>query len=100
MASRLGMFDRTFARLTGEGPRPERIMIDATHLKASHIAGSLHFAGEVDAFNSIQQIAAQTAASGNGQPLRQVRRMNRCTGNSPSLLVPIRRRLVYLLKLD
>ena len=28
------MFDRIFASLAGEGPRPERIVIDATHLKA------------------------------------------------------------------
>jgi transposase len=28
--SRLGVFDR----MAGEGPKPERIMIDATHLKA------------------------------------------------------------------
>ena len=35
--SRLGVFDRNFAGLSGEGPKPERIMIDATHLKgASH----------------------------------------------------------------
>jgi transposase len=31
--SRLGVFERIFAGLAGEGPRPERIMIDATHLK-------------------------------------------------------------------
>ncbi|WP_457092852.1 transposase, partial [Microvirga sp. P5_D2] len=29
--SRLGVFDRIFAALAGEGPKPERIMIDATH---------------------------------------------------------------------
>jgi len=28
------VFDRIFAALAGEGPRPGRIMIDATHLKA------------------------------------------------------------------
>ena len=39
--SRLGVFDRIFANLTGEGPRPERIMIDATHLKAHRTAESL-----------------------------------------------------------
>ncbi|PRX09708.1 UNVERIFIED_ORG: putative transposase of IS4/5 family DUF4096 [Martelella mediterranea] len=32
--SRLGVFDRIFAALAGEAPRPQRIMIDATHLKA------------------------------------------------------------------
>src|SRR5512136_979822 len=39
--SRLGVFDRIFASLAGEGPRPERIMIDATHLKAQRTAASL-----------------------------------------------------------
>lgn len=35
------MFDRIFAALAGEGPRPERIMIDATPLKAHRTATSL-----------------------------------------------------------
>ena len=39
--SRLGVFDRIFASLAAEGPRPERIMIDATHLKAHRTADSL-----------------------------------------------------------
>ena len=39
--SRLGVFDRIFAALAGEGPKPERIMIDATHLKAHWTAASL-----------------------------------------------------------
>ena len=39
--SRLGVFDRIFASLAGEGPRPERIMIDATHLKAHRTSASL-----------------------------------------------------------
>ncbi len=39
--SRLGVFDRIFARLAAEGPRPERIMIDATHLKVQRTAASL-----------------------------------------------------------
>ena len=39
--SRLGVFDRLFSALAGEGPKPERIMIDATHLKAHRIAASL-----------------------------------------------------------
>ena len=38
---RLGVFDRIFAGLAGEGPKPERIMIDATHLKAHRTAASL-----------------------------------------------------------
>ena len=39
--SRMGVFDRIFAGLAGEGPKPERIMIDATHLKAHRAAASL-----------------------------------------------------------
>ena len=39
--SRMGVFDRIFANLAGEGPKPERIMIDATHLKAHRTAASL-----------------------------------------------------------
>ena len=39
--SRLGVFDRIFANLGGEGPKPERIMIDATHLKVHRTAASL-----------------------------------------------------------
>jgi transposase len=39
--SRMGVFDRIFAGFASEGPRPERIMIDATHLKAHRTAASL-----------------------------------------------------------
>lgn len=39
--SRLGVFDRIFAALASEGPKPEQIMIDATHLKAHRTAASL-----------------------------------------------------------
>jgi transposase len=39
--SRLGVFDRIVAALASEGPKPERIMIDATHLKAHRTAASL-----------------------------------------------------------
>lgn len=39
--SRMGVFDRIFAGLAGDGPPPERIMIDATHLKAHRTAASL-----------------------------------------------------------
>ena len=39
--SRMGVFDRIFAGLAGEGPKPEWIMIDATHLKAHRTAASL-----------------------------------------------------------
>ena len=39
--SRLGVFDRISASLAGEGAKAERIMIDATHLKAHRTAASL-----------------------------------------------------------
>ena len=38
---RLGVFDRIFAALASQGPRPQRIMIDSTHLKAHRTAASL-----------------------------------------------------------
>jgi putative transposase len=39
--SRLGVFDKIFAELSGKGGNPRRIMIDATHLKAHRTAASL-----------------------------------------------------------
>ncbi|MDK4718883.1 MULTISPECIES: IS5 family transposase [Rhizobium] len=39
--SRLGVFDRIFAALAVDGAKSERIMIDATHLKAHRTAASL-----------------------------------------------------------
>jgi transposase len=39
--SRMGVFDRIFTALAGAGPPPDRIMIDATHLKAHRTAASL-----------------------------------------------------------
>ncbi len=39
--SRLGMFYRIFAALAGRGGKPERIMIDPSHLKAHRTAASL-----------------------------------------------------------
>ncbi len=43
--SRLGVFSRIFAALTGEAGPPDRLMIDATHLKAHRTAASLHKKG-------------------------------------------------------
>jgi transposase len=43
--SRMGVFDRIFAALAGQGPAPERLMIDATHLKAHRTAASLQKKG-------------------------------------------------------
>ena len=39
--SRMGVFNRIFAGLSGEEEVPERLMIDATHLKAHRTAASL-----------------------------------------------------------
>ena len=39
--SLMGVFDRIFASLAGDGAPPDRIMIDATHLKAHRTAASL-----------------------------------------------------------
>ena len=39
--SRMGVFDRIFAALAGEAGAPDRLMIDATHLKAHRTAASL-----------------------------------------------------------
>ena len=39
--SRLGVFNRIFAGLAGRAGEPERLMIDATHLKAHRTAASL-----------------------------------------------------------
>ena len=39
--SRLGVFNKIFGELAAKGGKPERIMIDATHLKAHRTAASL-----------------------------------------------------------
>jgi len=39
--SRLGVFNRIFAELAGKSRKPDRLMIDATHLKAHRTAASL-----------------------------------------------------------
>ena len=39
--SRIGVFNKIFAALSGKGPKPERLMIDATHLKAHRTSASL-----------------------------------------------------------
>ena len=39
--NRLGVFNRIFAALAGQAGEPDRIMIDATHLKAHRTAASL-----------------------------------------------------------
>ncbi len=39
--SRMGVFNRIFAELAGSAGTPDRLMIDATHLKAHRTAASL-----------------------------------------------------------
>ena len=39
--SRLGVFDKIFVALASKGPKPQRLMIDATHLKAHRTAACL-----------------------------------------------------------
>ncbi|WP_425338866.1 hypothetical protein [Bartonella tamiae] len=39
--SRMGVFDRIFTALAGQDPKPQRITIDATHLKAHRTAARL-----------------------------------------------------------
>jgi putative transposase len=39
--SRMGVFNRIFAELAGAAKPPDRLMIDATHLKAHRTAASL-----------------------------------------------------------
>ena len=45
--SRLGVFNRIFAELAAKGGKPDRLMIDATHLKAHRTAASLQKKGLV-----------------------------------------------------
>ena len=39
--SRLGVFNKIFAELAGKAGKPQRLMIDSTHLKAHRTAASL-----------------------------------------------------------
>jgi putative transposase len=55
--SRLGVFDRIFAALASEGPTPERIMIDAPHLKAHRTAASLLKKGMFPAASGARRVA-------------------------------------------
>jgi transposase len=55
--SLLGVFDRIFMALATEGGRPERIMIDATHLKAHRTAASLVQKGAFPAVWGVQKAA-------------------------------------------
>lgn len=43
--SRMGVFNRIFSELSAKGGKPDRLMIDATHLKAHRTAASLQKKG-------------------------------------------------------
>ena len=55
--SRMGVFDRIFGSLAGEGGPPGRLMIDATHLKAHRTAASLQKKGMFPAVSDAPRAA-------------------------------------------
>ena len=55
--SRMGVFDRIFAALAGQAGRPERLIIDSTHLKAHRTAASLFKKGLFHAVSAAQKAA-------------------------------------------
>jgi len=54
--SRMGVFDRIFTALVTEGGPPERLMIDATHLKAHRTASSLLKGGMFPGSSAAQRV--------------------------------------------
>lgn len=48
--------DKIFAGLAGEGPKPERVMIDATHLKAHRTAASFQRMGVFPVLPGAQRV--------------------------------------------
>jgi len=55
--SRLGVFNRIFARLAGRKGEPDRLMIDATHLKAHRTTASLLKKGPFPAVSAAPRAA-------------------------------------------
>ena len=55
--SRKGVFDKIFAALVEEAGPPDRLMIDATHLKAHRTAASLLKKGMYPALSGVQKAA-------------------------------------------
>jgi transposase len=53
--SRLGVFNRIFEALARKGGKPDRLMIDATHLKAHRTAASLLKKGKFPAISGAQK---------------------------------------------
>ncbi len=54
--SRMGVFDKIFSALVEEGGPPDRLMIDATHLKAHRTACSLLKGGMFPALLAAQRV--------------------------------------------
>jgi transposase len=54
--SELGVFDRIFVSLASEGPKPARIMIDSTHLKAHRTSASLLKKGMLHAASAARKV--------------------------------------------
>jgi transposase len=55
--SRMGVFNRIFAELAGSAGTPDRLMIDATHLKAHRTAASLFKKGMFPAVSDVRKAA-------------------------------------------
>ena len=55
--SRMGIFDKIFAALVTQGGTPDRLMIDATHLKAHRTACSLLKGGMFPALSAAPKAA-------------------------------------------
>jgi transposase len=55
--SRLGVFNKIFAALVKEGGVPDRLMIDATHIKAHRTAASLLKKGMFRAISDARKAA-------------------------------------------
>ncbi len=51
------MFNRIFAELAGSAGAPDRLMIDATHLKAHRTAASLFKKGMFPAVSDVRKAA-------------------------------------------
>lgn len=59
--SRMGVFNRIFAELAGKTGMPDRLMIDATHLKAHRTAASLLKKGMFAVINNSRHAALRRA---------------------------------------
>jgi hypothetical protein len=53
----MGIFDRIFANLAGRSGQPDRLIIDATHLKAHRTAASLFKKGLFPAVSGARKAA-------------------------------------------